>query len=431
LVIAFIFIKKKIEIIYNTLYIQMPKSAKIVNIYQIFRNPPNDLKENTIKMYVERIRKVCEKILGKQYPKSHPYPSLKEANSIFKDFTNVFATLELMYPIENVEDDNEKKGNVENQKAYLTAIKTLIRNNDLKDVDEDMIKQYTDKLTQVANTSIEHRAQSKPTRNMEQYDKVFWNDIITKRNEYITSKTKTFYILHTLLPIAFFTYLPPRRLEYRLLRVFNKTPPKNEDGINYLLITRAGIEMSLDVFKNRTRFNRKEKKRTEVLPRYKVMLPNALAELVKAYISKKKDFREGDYLITKVKGDKAGEPYDDSQFSTFLKKCCSVVLKMNVSADDLRHYYTSSIDWASKTEQERKELAISMGDLHVSTNMSYIVPKANPRQQEVEIEGDIQSVEDAPVVEQHATPQRDIGLILDDMFASMKPYLIELFEKVR
>lgn len=409
----------------------MPKSAKIVNIYQIFRNPPNDLKENTIKMYVERIRKVCEKILGKQYPKSHPYPSLKEANSIFKDFTNVFATLELMYPIENVEDDNEKKGNVENQKAFLTAIKTLIRNNDLKDVDEDMIKQYTDKLTQVANTSIEHRAQSKPTRNMEQYDKVFWNDIITKRNEYIASKTKTFYILHTLLPIAFFTYLPPRRLEYRLLRVFNKTPPKNEDGINYLLITRAGIEMSLDVFKNRTRFNRKEKKRTEVLPRYKVMLPNALAELVKAYISKKKDFKEGDYLLTKVKGNKVGEPYDDAQFSTFLKKCCSVVLKMNVSADDLRHYYTSSIDWASKTEQERKELAISMGDLHVSTNMSYIVPQANPRQQEVEIEGDIQSVEDAPVVEQPETPQRDIGLILDDMFASMKPYLIELFEKVR
>lgn len=409
----------------------MPKSAKIVNIYQIFRNPPNDLKENTIKMYVERIRKVCEKVLGKQYPKTHNYPSIKEANSIFKDFTNVFATLELMYPIENVEDDNEKKGNVENQKAYLTAIKTLIRNNDLKDVDEDMIKQYTDKLTQVANTSIEHRAQSKPTRNMEQYDKVFWNDIITKRNEYITSKTKTFYILHTLLPIAFFTYLPPRRLEYRLLKVFNKNRPKNEDGINYLLITRSGIEMSLDVFKNRTRYDRRAKKQMEVLPRYKVMLPNALAELVKAYISKKKDFREGDYLITKVKGDKAGEPYDDAQFSTFLKKCCSVVLKMNVSADDLRHYYTSSIDWASKTEQERKELAISMGDLHVSTNMSYIVPKANPRQQEVEIEGDIQSVEDAPVVEQHATPQRDIGLILDDMFASMKPYLIELFEKVR
>lgn len=409
----------------------MPKSAKIVNIYQIFRNPPNDLKENTVKMYVDRIRKVCERIVGKDYTKTHPYPSLKEANTIFKDFTNVFAALDLMFPIENVEDDNEKKSNVENQKAYLTAIKTLIRNNDLKDVDEDVIKQYTDKLTQVANTSIEQRAKSKPTRNMEQYDKVFWNDIITKRNEYITSKTKTFYILHTLLPIAFFTYLPPRRLEYRLLRVFNKTPPKNEDGINYLLITRAGIEMSLDVFKNRTRFNRKEKKRTEVLPRYKVMLPNALADLVKAYISKKKDFKEGDYLLTKVKGNKVGEPYDDAQFSTFLKKCCSVVLKMNVSADDLRHYYTSSIDWASKTEQERKELAISMGDLHVSTNMSYIVPKANPRQQEVEIEGDIQSVEDAPVVEQHATPQRDIGLILDDMFASMKPYLIELFEKVR
>lgn len=418
---------------------KMPKTtkqvAKIVNIYQIYRSPPNDLKENTVKMYVDRIRKVCQRIVGKDYPKTHPYPSLKEANTIFKDFTNVFAALDSMFPIENVEDDNEKKSNVENQKAYLTAIKTLIRNNDLKDVDEDVIKQYTDKLTQVANTSIEQRAKSRPTRNMEQYDKVFWDDIITKRGEYIETKTKTFNMLHLLLPIAFFTYLPPRRLEYRLLKVFNKTRPKNEDGINYLLITRAGIEMSLDVFKNRTRYDRKAKNQMEVLPRYKVMLPNALAELVKAYISKKKDFREGDYLITKVKGDKAGEPYDDAQFSTFLKKCCSVVLKMNVSADDLRHYYTSSIDWASKTEQERKELAISMGDLHVSTNMSYIVPQANPRQQEVEIEieieEDIQPVAAAPVVEQPPPQQRDIGLILDDLYASMKPYLIELFEKVR
>ena len=263
------------------------QEVAIKNICQIFHT--QHLKPKTVRNYVGRIRVLCEFILGTAFNKHHPYPTLQQANDIFKDFQNVVNAINKKFPIQNPKED---RGNVENQKATYVAIVSMTRTKQFENITEDIVKNYLEKLTELSAQAMDNTVESKPTKNMEKVQSgVDWDFIISKREEYIQAMKNsytTFKKLHYILPIAFQTFMPPRRLEYRMLKVFlDEVPADVEKGTNYLLVKNNKIVMVLDEFKNRTRLDKETGEQKEILKKVKTTLPKPLTDLVKLYIARR------------------------------------------------------------------------------------------------------------------------------------------------
>ena len=425
---------------------EVKKIAKVVNINQILR--ATDLNPNTVKAYSERLEKICERVLQKTYDNFH-WPSTKDAQKVFTKPDTVIGAVNYMFPTDTpVEKDN--KSNVENRKAYFIAVKAFLREagDKIKGVTEEIEDKYTNAMNENRDKSEENRDKMLPTRNMALYPDVEWKTLLQRRDAFWSNKMKTFNNLKAFLPIALYTYLPPRRLEYRLLKVYHKRDPANTDDINYIVVKQNEIVMHLDVFKTRWRTWRKKK--TEILPRYTVTFPDELTKWTKEYI-KKANIRDGDYLFTKDKGVNKGQHYDSPPFSTFLNDCATAVLGLSIGVDDFRHYYVTEVgyNYMDYTRDQLKQVAVSMGDKSIETNQSYRVA----RQKKVDAEAGPSGVGEEPApapapaaalpaleelpAEEEAPREMEMlphveepsnEILLDNLWIALKPVLLKMMK---
>lgn len=410
------------------------KVAKILNVKQFLI--ADGLEKTTYEGYYDKIKRVVSGMNGKTYDKWHPVP-IKDAVAVLKHFKEVEKVISNMFPLTGNDDPADTRKNVENQKGYYVAIRTLTRDGKLSEIGSETEELYNKKMLELRDTSQENRDELRPTTNMSKYPELNWDEIIKRRNMFWNSKVKTLNNLRAYCLISLYTCIPPRRLEYYAMKVYFKNHPQQTTGINYIVLkTDGSIEMSLDAFKTRKRTFKKKTK--DILPTYKKTLPDDLAKSIKEYV-KKAQLRDGDYLFTKTKGANTGQPYTSPTFSLFLNKVSQDVIKASIGVDDYRHWYITKIaeNYLDYDKKELKEIAHSMGDLSVETNMSYrvIVEKKQQEPQEQQEQEGEAPLEEPPAVimeEEPPAPQqqeeRGVGDILDDLYKASRPFLIEMFE---
>lgn len=331
------------------------KIAKIINVMQIYK--AEGLSKVTIDAYYEKILRLIQVFYpAKKYDIYH-YISCLDAGRMLKKYDKIDKTLKGMYPL-NTGDEETTRKNTENIKTYYSAIRTLIRDNKLdKWIGETLQKKYSDRLQELIAETQEARKDLPPREIQVNHPKLDWDLILERRDEFFSDKEKTVDRLKVFLPVGFYTYMNPRRLEYRLIKVYRKQP-RHVEGLNYILLKKDKIEMVLDEFKTR-----------KVLPTWKADLPEALAIVVREFVEKE-HIIEGGNLFQNTKGNMYSQP----TFSVHVQKCFSKVIGYTVGVDELRTYRLNNMadNFREYSAKDRQELAESMGDKSIETNQSYI-----------------------------------------------------------
>jgi hypothetical protein len=407
-----------------------PKMSSVKQIFELESKYDGcPLAKSTVLDYIKRINSIAYHFNWTQKT-CHPSPSVKVATKIFTQPDKVIQVLNDMFPINDNEDT--KRRNVSNQKDHLTSIKTLVRSPLLTSITPQMKEQYNNRFETLMEMQKEIRAECKPTPNMEKNLGTTWQDIIAKRDAYLDkygNNLDTMPDARKMVIIALLTYIEPRRLEYRHTRVFFNEP--SQEAKNTIWIKQDGnVEMVLSEFKN-----------AKVLPLHERILPEPLANIIKDSIATRQrigQFKEGDHLLVRVGGKNRDKPFSSADpkedkklkasFSGLVNDASVEILGMGLGANDFRHYWMSHLNVAGMTMKQLEDNAIAMGDKNVTTNLSYIVPQANPTfiKQQAQSEVDINELDALETAS--SVPPNELEDILDMLYLSAKPYIVLLME---
>jgi hypothetical protein len=339
--------------------------TNIVNVRQIFELPiPNDKgegvelmqKDTTVDENTQRIRAICELMLHKQYPKTHP-PSIKDLNKVFSKPSDVIREIEF------------KWDNAHTRANYYSSINAMYtRGKDyLKSITEDMIQKYKSAMETATSLVEENKSKMIPTKNMLKYPDVEWTDIILKRNDWFQKKQyKTYSVYKSYLLVSLYTDIPPRRtMEYYTMKVYESKAPNNvDDDENYMVFSRnKPISVHYGDFKTRTRLGK------EIMEVKEVVLPEKLSSTIKEYIKKKKEFKSGDNLFV---NETSKQPYAKDAFTKLLNKAFNEVTGYAIGCNDLRHYYITELGHNFiKYYPILPQIAEFMGDSKIQTMTDY------------------------------------------------------------
>ena len=189
-----------------------------------------------------------------------------------------------------------------------------------------------------------------------------------KRNTFESENYMTINNIQALLVVSFYTLLRPRRLEYRMLKVFENTPTDkqvNQNEDNWVVVRPKGNQNVVMVLNEYKTAKRKQRK---FLGQYKKDLPDKLTSLLRQYV-KKANRKNADYLFV----NKNGEPYTDNKFSAFVKKSCEKVLGIPLSVNSFRHLFVSWVvqNYKKYNNDDIKQIARDVGDARLETLLNY------------------------------------------------------------
>lgn len=243
---------------------------------------------------------------------------------------------------------------------------------------------------------------------------------------------------------AFYTLIPPRRLEYRKVIYLDKKPnaapivkPAKAKGDR----TAAGVPYSY-IYPQGNKYvmvlgDYKTDKDYGV---YETELPADLSAIITAYI-KKARVTNDKYLFATT----YGNPFSSGSFSKKLTAAFDGKYPVSISVDDLRHIYATGLDGANTTFARRKEIANAMGH-SVEMQLRYVKNNAGENQQapapqedqqeqeqeQEEAQGEQQEPEEqqeeeqAPAPEEPAADNDDVEIVENitkaDVLAQMHRY---------
>jgi hypothetical protein len=408
----------------------MPPKRKVKKISTIFDvlKSKTELADSTINSYVGRIKKVIEGVGNMQY-ETKQYPTAEEVSTTFQEHEKVIQHIHDLFPINEGDDEDEEQlrnNNIENRKAYFTAIVSVLKLDDIKDITDDIRNIYNDQMNEAKQLSETQRNKLLPTRNLKYTNGVKWNDIIVARDAFWTNKKKVISNMKIYLAVAFYTAIPPRRAEIRDITVHFDKEPRIKDKANYILITKNEIKMFLDTFKTRYR------KGKQILPRYEVVLPADLDIWIREYV-KKADIKNGSYLFQ----NSYNEGYQQAQFSTFIKSASVKVLNLDLSIDDYRHLYVTDYvvpNISQFNNSELQRIANAMGDLKIETNLSYRIAQQQIEDLDPEVPPPPPEMPD-PIPEPLPPPppppeqQNENVILVENVLNALRPFLLKLLER--
>ena len=299
------------------------KRACAEEALRVFNKNPDGGTLKTIESYYRNIAILYEKMNDRLY-------DCKDL-SFLKDVKGIITALEGYYP------------NTATRKKYINSITRILKFTDgYKRVFNQYEKIYAAIAENVKNTRATNIMSDKQKGNF-----LKWEDL-TKRGikDYPNTKDALIY--------ALYTEIPPRRAEYRTLRLTDsKTPDDNE---NWIVINKNGAQrMILNVYKT-----------AKFYGSYTVDLKNhkVLQRAINQHIEAKK-LKVGDYLL-----DNASQP----TFTKWIQK----VFKQGTAKPSINILRQSYVNFTRQDKKlsmlERQKIASQMGH---STSESNLYEKFN------------------------------------------------------
>lgn len=148
------------------------------------------------------------------------------------------------------------------------------------------------------------------------------------------------------LLMAFYTMMPPLRLDLNEVRLYRREPKQiDQNRDNYLVIRQRGsLVLVINNYKTSGTYGKQE-----------IVLPKMLAKLIKQYF---KDRREQNWLFINSNN----EPYSDAGFSMYISNVLKKILGKHSTMNMIRHSYINYISGnKTMTTGEKKEIATQMG----------------------------------------------------------------------
>lgn len=300
-------------------------------------------------IYKERLRLLCEHF------------KTNDLNELLSNPKEVFNAIKQM----TYKNDKSKLLSEETHKLILTAIRVITQRGAVKSVGKEEQKQYEKEMLDIAKLTELKRGELDRKAGLKANPNVDWDLVVNEVKKFEDERYMTVKQLRLLLLVKFYVAMPPRRLDYRFLKLRSKMPDPHPQGESYVVVRdfSGNVTMVIDEFKTRHRENR------DLLPTFKKTLPNSLAEYIKSYVKKAK-LVDGDYLFFNKE---PKEGYSDNRFSTVIKSASKKVIGYNLSVNDYRHLFVNFItEHITKyNDNQLQQIAYDMADKSVYTNLKY------------------------------------------------------------
>lgn len=260
-----------------------------------------------------------------------------------------------------------KDWSVNTLKSYYTSLQL---GADVMQTKYPSLKEAYDEYTKVAiqNANISNEAIKENIIPEKFGDKLpKWTDITDLSSKFTTPATRDGV---DRLIVAFYTLIPPRRLEYFTLFYLDKKPTKeprvkptgdegvkDSDGIpwNYIFPDGDRYKMVLGDYKTDGKYGV-----------YETTLPDDLCNIIKGYI-KKQNIKNNDYLLVNSLKEPFGKTASMKVKSAFGKKYTEFMITIN----NIRHIFETSLHnlefkvddkfYNEMTTKEKEDLSVAVG----------------------------------------------------------------------
>jgi hypothetical protein len=406
--------------------------------------------EKTQRLYIDNLAKICR------------HCDNENINDLFGDPKPFLEKLKSM----TYERDDTKLVSPESIKSYLILVRTLTKDNKVPSVDDKKQQVYNNEMIKYAKLTEHDRGKNEKKGNLAKNPDVNWNFIVKKRNEFEKTKMMAADNLYCLTLISLNTLIRPRRLDARHIKVYHKQPKAADitPTSSYVIVGGREMKICYGEFKTRIRMGK------EIMKPFKRTLPPTLTSLIRQYV-KKNELNDGDYLF--YNGDKKNQ-FKDSSFSKQLGRASTKVIGVYLTGNDFRHAYIDFIadHFKEYNDNDLKQISFEMGDFNVYTALKYrfanklkendTVTQINDRiieereleanrlihqeeegsrmlqqdEEEESVDMPLREEDEIDIMDRTTMPlppqgDKEIGQILDEMYAAMKPYLMELMMKLK
>jgi hypothetical protein len=271
-------------------------------------------------------------------------------------------------------------------------------------------KQYLQFFREAKGQVVAFYDQNQPTEKQKE-GVLKWEDVLAKRDEL----GKKEYGSRRHLLLSMYTYMPPLRQDFDLVKILAKTP-KNGEG-NYLILNSKVSRLVLNEYKTSYLYGKQDEN-----------LPKELTKVVKASLQQ----QPREYLFTDVDGN----PYKSANsFTSFSNRTLKEVFNNQaMTVTMLRHAYISSQDYNKLTEGEKKELARQMGhSVEQQGVYRHIVKDDEVVEEKQEAKDDtvVQSTESIQPVDNDTTKKQDISKIIEEMNKQHQEEMKMLMEQMQ
>lgn len=343
-------------------------------------------------------------------------------NLTYKELADKYKDIDILPLIENydytvdvIESEIVNKTNgqaisFETKKQYFYGILVLIGKNGVIKLNDETIKQYTDKKVEYDVASHNNRKITTPKGAVAKYPSLTWELFKIEFEQYLNEKSYTNTVkgrkdLRQACIIGLYLLQTPRRVEdYASLQLYTTLPSeKEQEGKNILLLGKDKATIYIDKFKTRWRVNKGSKEPREVMPRFVKELPPRLTSLFRDYIKKssvtdmsklKKGDKTQHYIFYKENG-KTTDGYDAHSFSKLVATSLkSVFKKTGLSVNTIRHVFEDFIvrHLPEYNELQLEQLATEFGDKSLLTMLRY--RQANQDNRDLDPQDIVQNIED-------------------------------------
>lgn len=223
------------------------------------------------------------------------------------------------HPQETVEVVKDMHSAEQTRKAYIAAVKALLKYNDEtrlkhpgKSEEWHIIFSVID--NNILQGYIDQKATAKDNENW-----VTWDKVLEKEKELAS----TSYASKDHLLIAMYSLIEPMRQDYGAVRIYRIEPDNNEG--NYIVMD-SRPRIILNEYKTANAYGKKERE-----------LPQALAQI----ITKSLENTPREYLFMNTNG----EPYKDDSYTKFTNRALERIFSKKFTVSMMRHSFVNTKDF--------------------------------------------------------------------------------------
>jgi len=223
------------------------------------------------------------------------------------------------HPEEIVESIKAAHDAPQTQKAYIAAVKAMIKHNkDTITLHPGKWKTWQELFSEIDN-KIEQAYIDQQATAKEQANWVSWDKVLEKEQEL----ARTSYASKDHLLLAMYSLIEPMRQDYGAVKIYEDEPDVEEG--NYIVM-RENPRVVLQEYKTATAYGKKER-----------MLP----EVLKRIIEKSLESNPRQYLFVSVDG----QPYKDNSYTRFANRTLEKVFGKRFTVSMMRHSFVNTKDF--------------------------------------------------------------------------------------
>jgi hypothetical protein len=264
----------------------------------------SNLKDTTIKININRVNNLHRLV----YNTNWNFVDLKW----LKDTKQIFNVLDNHY-------SNIKT--ISNQYTSVASILKFFKKHKLQKI-------YSDRGVNLQN-NYDNRLKDNKLTEKQKLKIIRWDEVLK-----IKPTTDIYNLIYNL-----YTLIPPRRNEYRFLKVENTRINTKDKNFNFILLNKKSTKLIINNYKSSP---------MKKYGTYETNLPKKLERIVRNYIEQS-NIKNGDFLLNKL--------HSTAQFSNLVK----LAFNNHITVNGLRKSYVSYYLYKKHTLKSKELLALKMG----------------------------------------------------------------------